>query len=71
MPPLGLEPWTFLIEQAHSTQNRVKKLKLPSLAITDILFLPLSAAAAEEEGSFDVAAFLFPLILSTGRPFSR
>ena len=25
MPPLGLEPWTFLIEQAHSTQNRPKQ----------------------------------------------
>ena len=21
MPPSGLEPWTFLMEQAHSTQN--------------------------------------------------
>ena len=35
MPPLGLEPWTFLIEHAHSTQNRVQNPKLPSLHMHD------------------------------------
>ena len=33
MPPLGLEPWTFLLEQAHSTQSRGHVRALPSLII--------------------------------------
>ena len=46
MPPLGLEPWTFLIEQAHSTQNRVQNPKLPSLDMTKRLLIKLLADAA-------------------------
>ena len=34
MPPLELEPWTFLIEQAHSTQNQGHLPKRPTLPIT-------------------------------------
>ena len=32
--PPGFEPWTFLIEQAYSTQNRVHDPTLPALSIT-------------------------------------
>ena len=34
MLPPGVEPWTFLMEQAHSTQNRQHQPALPSLLIT-------------------------------------
>ena len=35
MLPPGLEPWTFLIEQAHSTQNLEHLLELPALDIAN------------------------------------
>ena len=50
MPPLGLEPWTFLIEQAHSTQNRVHVLDLPSLLIRYRLFSPFGLHFALTRG---------------------
>ena len=37
MLPPGVEPWTFLMEQAHSTQNRVHDPDLPSLEMSDAL----------------------------------
>ena len=68
MPPLGLVPWTFLMEQAHSTQNRLHQPALPSLTMINHtcarrLFLPRNSILASP-----LAALSFSLFSLCGGP---
>ena len=54
--PLGVEPWTFLIEQTYITQNRVHHQELPALVVE--LAVIRFSSLLEGEGNYEGALLI-------------